>query len=291
MLWLLDPLMAVSRYNANLWLQRGYYIRPVHFYEPMPDVRMLEKHYPAPSSMSGVEMRVEAQLAMLREVFPLYREALAALPAQPNPVDKSAFYLNQSYFCGIDPLVYYGIIRHFKPARIVEVGAGFSTMLAALALRQNETGRLTSIEPYPNEVIAAGIPGVEHVQAKGEDVDVTVFTSLAANDILFIDSSHVVRIGGDVVFLMLEILPRLQPGVLIHIHDIFLPYDYPKGFVLERYRFWTEQYLVQAFLVDNDKIEVVFAANLMCVDHQEAVKAAFPMALDWTGGSLWLRKR
>ncbi|MBC7869372.1 MAG: class I SAM-dependent methyltransferase [Chitinophagaceae bacterium] len=286
----LGPVMAVSRYNFRLWLQHGYYIRPIHFYEPIPDIRELEKSYPGRSPVSGVDLRPDFQLQLLKDTFPLFKPEYGALRLQADPTNPKTFYLNNFTFTGVDPHVYYCMIRHFNPATIIEVGAGFSTMLAAEALNKNQSGQLLSIEPYPNEVIASGIPGVEHIRRKGEEVELDFYLRLKANDILFIDSSHVVKIGSDVCYFVLEVLPRLAPGVIIHFHDIFLPFNYPKTFVMEKHHFWNEQYLLHAYLIDNPHIETLFAVNMMCIDQPEAIKTAFPHASNWAGGSLWLRK-
>ena len=107
---------------------------------------------------------------------------------------------------------------------------------------------------------------------------------------LFIDSSHVIRTAGDVCFIFLEVLPRLAPGVIVHVHDIFLPFDYPKDWLITQQRFWTEQYLLQAYLTENPHAEVLLASHYLSVVHPREVKRAFPGALHIHGGSFWFRK-
>jgi len=124
-----------------------------------------------------------------------------------------------------------------------------------------------------------------------QTVPVAQFKQLEANDVLFIDSSHVVKIGSDVNYLFLEVLPRLRPGVIVHIHDIFLPNEYPRAWVLEQCRFWTEQYLLQAFLSFNSDFEIVFANSYMGRRHADMMKATFPNSPWWGGGSFWMRRR
>jgi hypothetical protein len=115
---------------------------------------------------------------------------------------------------------------------------------------------------------------------------------LGADDILFIDSSHVLRIGSDVQYLFLEVLPRLAPGVLVHIHDIFMPAEYPREWVLTHGYFWTEQYLLQAFLTFNTSWEVIWAGSFMQLNHRESLACAFPQAvLDAMPGSFWIRRK
>jgi hypothetical protein len=149
------------------------------------------------------------------------------------------------------------------------------------------------IEPYENAWLAA--TGVELVRERVESVDRTLFQALGPDDILFIDSSHVVRPQGDVLVEFLEILPALRSGVLVHVHDIFTPRDYPDAWVRENMWLWTEQYLVEAFLSHNDRFEIVGALNYLARHHAAALGAACPQfareAATRDPGSLWLRVR
>ena len=152
---------------------------------------------------------------------------------------------------------------------------------------------LTAIEPYPRPFLREALAGRGTLIAdKVENVPVRRFEELERDDILFIDSSHSVRIGGDVVYEMLEILPRLRPGVLVHVHDIFLPQEYPKEWVLDRFVFWNEQYLFQAFLAFNDHFETLWSAGCMHVHHPDQLACHFPY-YDRTkqgAGSYWIRR-
>jgi hypothetical protein len=129
------------------------------------------------------------------------------------------------------------------------------------------------------------------IEKKVQDIDLNFFSQLRAGDMLFIDSSHTVKIGGDVNYLFLEVLPRLKPGVIVHVHDIFLPFDYRRDWVLDELRFWTEQYLLQAFLVFNAEFEVLMANSYLNQYHQEDLKAAFPNLSSWGGSSFWMRRK
>jgi hypothetical protein len=144
------------------------------------------------------------------------------------------------------------MFRHFQPRLIIEVGSGFSSLVAAEAIAKNKDSALICIEPFPPDFLRAGFPGLRSlIEKKVQDMDVEFFSQLQSGDILFIDSSHTVKIGGDVNFLFLEVLPRLKPGVIVHVHDIFLPFDYRRDWVIDEFRFWSEQYLLQAFLTFN----------------------------------------
>jgi len=123
-----------------------------------------------------------------------------------------------------------------------------------------------------------------------EDVELEFFSQLGSGDILFIDSSHTVKIGGDVNYLFLEVLPRLKPGVIVHVHDIFFPFDYRRDWVLDELRFWTEQYLLQTFLSFNSEFEVLISNSYLSHYYSEDLKAAFPRLTSWGGGSFWMRR-
>jgi hypothetical protein len=129
------------------------------------------------------------------------------------------------------------------------------------------------------------------VTKKVQEIDLNFFSQLQSGDILFIDSSHTVKIGGDVNYLFLQVLPRLKPGVMVHVHDIFLPFEYRRDWVLDEFRFWTEQYLLQAFLTFNSEFEVLMANSYLSHYYQEDLKAAFPSLPSWGGGSFWMRRR
>jgi Methyltransferase domain len=275
--------------NFEFWERHGYHITPVHYYEPIPDTRELLAAPKGSASAWGLDLRPDYQLSLLRDEFPRFASEYNALPAKPAA--EGEFSLSNDAFRGIDPLVYYCMIRHYQPGQVVEVGSGYSTLLAALAGRQNaRPPRQVVIDPWPRDFIARGLIRVEHLAQKAEATAPELFLSLGENDILFVDSSHVVRTGGDVRYLLLDIVPRLAPGVIVHFHDIYLPFDYPREMAAERHIFWTEQYLLQAYLADNCRAEVLFGSHYVAQAHQQAVAAAFPQALELDGGSFWFRK-
>ena len=191
------------------------------------------------------------------------------------------------------------MIRYFKPKRIVEIGSGDSTLLSAQAILKNEQesrikADLIAIEPYPSEALRRGFPGLTKlIPSKVEKVDLGEFAKLQENDILFIDSSHVLKIGSDVQYEYLEILPRLNKGVIVHIHDIFLPMEYPKEWVLKKFLFFNEQYLVQAFMTFNNAYEVLWAASYMHLKHSDKLQEAFSSYSHETvwPGSFWIRRK
>ncbi|MCL4506451.1 MAG: class I SAM-dependent methyltransferase [Chloroflexi bacterium] len=283
---ILRPGAVFDHGNFQLWERHGYHITPTHFYYPIPDTRDLKRRVFQASELPGIDLRSEFQLELIQDSFAQFKQEYNGFPIKCS--DPKTFYLDNDAFTGIDPYIYYCMIRHFKPKIIVEVGSGYSTLLGAQAAQLNDSTRYVCIDPWPREFIARGVSGIEFIQKKVEDLDLTVFQSLQRNDILFIDSSHVIRTAGDVCFVILEVLPRLASGVIVHFHDIFLPFDYPKEWVVKQQRFWTEQYLLQAYLAKNDHAEVLFASHNISKMHMKEVQKVFPNALSIHGGSFWI---
>jgi predicted O-methyltransferase YrrM len=237
----------------------------------------------------GLKFEPEKYLTFLQETCLPYREAYSKFPLSPNG-DQSAFYLDNGYFRSVDAEVLYSVIRHRKPKRIIEVGSGFSTRLIASAIKDGAlTSKLTSIDPSPRVEVAGHV--TEHIRSTVEELDPAVMVeALGPGDLLFIDSSHRIITGGDVPYLFLEVLPRLRQGVLIHVHDIFMPLDYPEEAVLPGWN-WSEQYLVHAFLSFNDAFEVLWPARYMWANYQGAVMNVIPADPSvFPPSSLWLEK-
>ena len=241
-------------------------------------------------------MNPENQLLLLNEVFPKYAEETVFSKTQNG--DPREFYLENGSFGPVDAEVLHALIRHFKPQKIIEIGSGYSTLVSARACILNKqkdgvTTELIAIEPYPNETLKQGIEGLtELIEKPLEQVPLSMFSGLGENDFVFIDSTHVLKIGGDVKYLYLEVLPRLTGGVLVHSHDIFFPAEYPKQWVRENHWFWTEQYMLQAFLAFNSEFEVLWASQYMSRKYPKKVALTFPSFTDGAyPGSLWIKRK
>ena len=276
----------------RLWERHGFHVTPVHFYQPIPNTQSLsETLWSRPSELTGIDMNDAVQLDLLRNQFPKFRGEYDQFPAEATS-EPIRFSLNNGLFDGTDALVAYCMIRHFQPRLIIEVGSGFSSLVAVEAIAKSEGSALICIEPFPPDFLRKGFPGLHSlIDKKVEDIDVEFFSQLGSGDILFIDSSHTVRIGGDVNYLFLEVLPRLKPGVIVHVHDIFFPFDYRRDWVMDELRFWAEQYLLHAFLTFNFEFEVLMANAYLGHRYMEDLKATFPKSPWWGGGSFWMRRR
>ena len=254
------------------------YLLRKHYYLPIPD-EVDMAYAQRETELVGVDMNADAAFEFLEEVVQPYKAEFSAFPV--HEADESGgFYLVNGTYMAIDGNVYYGLIRHTKPKKVIEIGSGYSTLLAAAAIRKNkEEGanatELISIEPYPREMLRQEIPEItDLIEKRVQDVDMSVFESLSAGDLLFIDSTHVLRPGGDVWWEYCEILPRLKSGVLIHIHDVVLPKPYPTVYA-DYHWYWNEQYAVQMLLSYSSRFEVVWPGNFLLVNYPEKMEAAF----------------
>jgi len=266
----------------TIFSKHGFYLLRKHYSLPIPDESEVGDSFnESCSDLVGLDMNDKTGLELLQKVFPRYVNEFRILFATHQPNNPKQFYLLNGSYMAIDAHVYYAFIRHFKPKKIIEIGAGYSTLLASAAGMQNlkETGylpQLVAIDPFPNQLLKEGFSGLSQlIESKIQEVPLTLYTSLESGDILFIDSSHVLRAGGDVQLEYLEILPRLASGVLVHIHDISLPKPYPHVY-FENKLYWNEQYLLQGFLAFNNRFRVLWPGNYMMMKYPEKVLDIFP---------------
>lgn len=269
---------------------------PLHYYQPYPGAKALEQSgfWERETELPGIDLRLPECLALLEDLGSRYGPE-CDWPDHGD--DPRVYHCANGTFGFTSAAVAHAMVRHVQPKRIIEVGSGYSTHILCHALGQNATEsgtspELTSIEPYPPEILKADLPCLTtRVERRVEEVDPSLFSQLQANDILFIDSSHVIRYGGDVLFLYLEVLPRLNPGVVVHIHDIHLPGPYPRVYFEDNRYIWNEQQLLQAFLCHNDRFRVLLPCWLIHAKHDDAFRRAFPRydpALHRPGSSFWI---
>jgi predicted O-methyltransferase YrrM len=260
--------------GAEYYLRKGFLPVPVHYYQPIfdpnaiPDSVWERKH-----DLPGIEFNEERQLTLLREFGKCGEECRWPEHAV------GGYYAQNDTFGYSSGALLHAAIRYFAPRQVIEVGAGMSTLLITAALHANERGLLTTIDPNPREQVFDLPERCEIVPKPVEAIPVETFERLGCDDILFIDSSHVIRTGGDVNYLYLDVLPRLKSGVVVHIHDIQLPYEYFKTYSTRRNAprlFWTEQYLLQALLTNSSRWEVLLAGYWVQRDRAEHFQRAFP---------------
>jgi hypothetical protein len=271
---------ALMRNAFRMFQRIGISVSPNHYYWPVPDFRELEnRKWPKESDTPGLDFAYKRQLNFLQTVIPQY---WAEWSSNTSPFFSVSYNYNNGFFETIDAEIAYCLVRHCKPRRIVEVGGGYSSRVMAAALDQNfkldgVRGELVTIDPNPDRFPQQALSDRVHLIAqKMQDVDLDVFLSLQSGDFLFLDSSHVVGVGSDVVREYLEVVPRLAAGVVIHAHDIFLPADYPREAVLHNLAFWSEQYLLQALLMFSPQFEVLWGSSSMQSRATTALENAFP---------------
>lgn len=266
-----------------------------HYYEPLFQPHALHRPLHEKRALPGIDLNVPVQLDILKQFH--FNAELEQLPVEKQ--QQRCFYYNNAFFSVGDAEYFYNLLRLYQPARLVEVGGGFSTLLAREALQKNAATTPgyhcthLCIEPYEHAWLEES--GAEIVRQPVQQVDRQVFAELGRGDILFIDSSHVIRPQGDVVYLYLEILPLLQPGVLVHLHDIFTPMEYPTEWVVGQVRLWNEQYLAEAFLSGNTThFEVIGALHFLARYYTEHLAATCPIYKrehsTYNVGSFWLRR-
>lgn len=253
------------------------------FYSPIPELASLpDDVWDRRSELRGIRFDLGAQLSFLEsELAPFLRET--SIPANPS-------------YGPVDAVVLHAMIRHLKPSRIVELGSGHTTLVIADACAANEREGNPSVyrayDPFP-AVAERGRPGLTELhRLPAQQVPDGVFAELSAGDVLFVDTTHTVKLGGDVNRVVLDVLPALAPGVVVHFHDVFLPWEYPRRWAEDYGLFWSEQYMLQAFLTLNDEFDVVCALYALTRAYPERLRDLVP---SWGPGSVpgafWIRRR
>lgn len=263
-----------------------------HFYDPFITARDLRHPLNQRRELPGIDLNSRGQLDFLSTLtFENELGQLASPAAGPN-----AFQFGNGLFESGDAEFLYQVIRRMKPARVIEIGSGHSTLIAMAAIKANREEnpnfccRHVCIEPFAAPWLESA--GVDVLRSRVENVDTTLFRDLDRNDLLFIDSSHIIRPQGDVLAEYLEILPILRSGVLVHIHDVFTPRDYLEEWVIGSALLWNEQYLLEAFLTNNEQWRVIAALNQLKHEHFDALKRACPyLSLDREPGSFYIQKK
>ncbi len=288
---------SVYKRHFLRWQQAGFSVYPNHYYSPIPDLpRLSSARATAPVNLLGLHLNDARMLGLLARFVEQY-SAEYALLGRTQPGKDDRFFFGNGAFEHVDAETLHCMVRHLRPSRIVEIGGGYSTLVTAAACELNRAEghpvEFTVIEPFPNELFAAPMLGLSQLVKQGvEECPLTLFESLAHGDILFIDSSHVIRPGNDVEYEFCEIIPRLRPGVVIHLHDIFLPLRYPEDWLRKELIFWNEQYLLAALLTHNPSFEVLWAGCHLHLAHPQKLAEAFP-GYDpgrCLPGSFWFRR-
>jgi predicted O-methyltransferase YrrM len=280
-------------WQANPFLR---FAAPGHFYSPIPDLDVVDRYRsalfdPTVTDIPGIDLQAPLQLELLESFHAYQRD----VPFTEEPTPGLRYYFDNPYFSYGDAVILYSMLRHRQPRRIVEIGSGFSS---AVMLDTNDRFcdrgiSMTFIDPFPERLrsLLTEEDAARHevISNAVQNVPMDRFTTLDAGDVLFIDSSHVAKVGSDVVYLVTSVLPRLRRGVRIHFHDVFWPFEYPEAWIRAG-RAWNEDYLLKAFLQFNVAFKVLFFNSYIATHHGPAAERHLPLFMKNPGGGLWIEK-
>lgn len=284
-----------SREHSAMLARRQPLFPAGHFYSPYPDLADITVReatiFSRDKDVADIDLNEEEQFELLKSLSEFYQ----ALPFAPTKSADRRYHYDNPAYAYSDGIVLNGMLRLLRPRLLIEVGSGYSS---AMALDTNELFldnqiRMTLIEPFPDLVLSLMKPvdrqRVSLIPSRLQDVDATMFETLETNDILFIDSTHVSKVDSDVNFIFFEILPRLKIGVVVHFHDVFYPFEYPREWVNEG-RAWNELYLLRVLLQRPSAYKILFFQDMMFHKHRRFYADYMPLCLENGGGNLWLRK-
>ena len=269
---------------------------PGHFSSPIPNIRDILSKEEALFDQSvreipGVDLREQQQINLLQALSEYYVE----LPFTPNSIGPRRYYYENDFFSYGDAIILFSMLRHYRPRRVIEIGSGFSSavMLDTKELFLGDSIDLTFVEPNPDRLLGLLKDNQEDefylIQKRIQDVDLSVLDSLDENDFLFVDSSHVLKVGSDVGYIFFHILPRLKRGVIVHFHDIPWPFEYAREW-LGRGIIWNEAYFLRSFLQYNNAFQILYFNAYIYQFHREILGQMMPLCLQNPGGGLWLKK-
>lgn len=267
-----------------------------HYYSPIPSEKdildHLKKRTPPERTLPGIDLNEQGQYKLLNEYTNFYSD----LPFPAERTHRYRYFYENDWFGSTDAVFLYSLLRKYAPKRIVEVGSGFSSAVMLDTVDEFFTHQpdITFIEPFPDRLTdlirEEDKLRIKLIGRKVQEAPIDIFTSLEDGDLLFIDSSHVIKCGSDLQTLIFDILPRLSPGVIVHFHDVFYPFDYPSEWLLEG-RYWNENYFLRAFLSYNSKWTILFFNSYASLMFPEFIKENMPLCTKSLGGSLYIQRR
>jgi len=267
-------------------------IVPANFYSNVPLISDIENSFEYRSS--GAEIYNGGLFS--RESICDFIDSISSYseefnpPSNGNRENPEGFYWLNPAFSYSDAMSYYCVLRHFKPDHVLEVGSGFSTFIADEAIKKNGVGKITLVEPYPKEFLRRLESVDKIIESFVQDIPVSDFLDLVeSSDVWFIDSTHTVKIGSDCLYLYLKVMPEVSTDIVVHTHDVFLPFGMRKQDALDKHIYWTEQYLLYAYMLDNPKIEILFGSAYVNQVLPKAMEKLMANKYPGGGGSIWYR--
>jgi hypothetical protein len=296
---LIKQLLGPRFSNARFLFAAPLAYPPGHFYSPICDPAELKRRYrdpratEPPHEVPGIDLAHDAQIKLWESWIPFLAEARTFATDDPS---RRYHVPSPSYDIG-DAIIYVCMLRYLRPGRLIEVGSGASSAVAldTFARFFTERPRCSFIDPYPDYLISLLTDhdrhSVEIIATAVQDVQPGYFDDLQPNDVLFVDSTHIVKTDSDVVYELFEVLPRLRSGVVVHFHDVFYPFEYPRDWALTRNFSWNELYVLRAFLMGNRDWEIMFFNDYFVRTARAWITRDAPEILLNPGGGLWLRRR
>ena len=292
----LDTLISLARrvmwdapeVRAKLQKERVNVV-PCNFYSQTPSIEEIEQsfEYRNPGQPVYEKLFDHASMSEFCELLKPYAIEFDP-PVEGDLKEPKGYFWSNPAFSQLDAMAYYCIIRHFKPEKILEIGSGFSTLVANEAIKKNGFGEVISIEPFPMPFLKSVECVTQIIEKKVQDIPVSELVRLVEEvDLWFIDSTHTVKIGSDCLYLYLKVMPEIQSKTLVHTHDVYLPQGMRQDNALEKQIYWTEQYLLYAYLLDNHKAEVIFGSNYTHLYMKDMAERLMHGRWSTKGGSIW----
>ena len=262
---------------------------PANFYSDIPLIDDIENSF----EYRDPELEIYNSGIFNKDLVADFINSISAYAKEFSPPEEGdtdnpkGFFWKNPAFSYSDAMSYYCVLRHFKPSHVLEIGSGFSTLVANEALEKNGNGTISLIEPYPKGFLK-NLDRI--IESFAQDIPVSDFVDLVeSSDVWFIDSTHTVKIGSDCLYIYLKVMPEISKDIVVHTHDVFLPFGMPKKNALEKHIYWTEQYLLYAYMLDNPKIEVLFGSNYAHRVLPDLLSKLMANKYPGGGGSIWYK--
>lgn len=289
---IVQKLLWAEAEERKVFEEAGVKVLPCNFYSSVPSIAEIESSFEyssdePPYAASPIFGSPEISRDLLKILTNYSHEFQAANEGDEH--SPSGFFWKNSQFSYSDAMSYYAFVRYLRPNRVIEIGSVFSTFVAIEAIAKNGKGEITCIEPFPR----AFLEKTEQIILKkmpAQEITIEWLNNYLRNgDVLFIDSTHTVKTGSDCLHIYLRLLPYLKHDIYVHVHDVFLPFGLPKDWLVDHHIYWTEQYLLLAFLLDNSKATFLFGSKYHQWKNGELLKKFMHTIEISRGGSFWFR--
>lgn len=273
----------------------GIKVSPCNYYSGIPSLAEIENSFEYSDGFQDKPPYCDSDIFSSPEESRQLLEAIVDYsdefqpPEDGNEESPERFFWKNSQYSHSDAMSYYALLRHIKPGKIIEIGSGFSTLVAAEAVDKNGVGHITCIEPYPRKFLQR-MKQIDLIERPAQEITVDwLNNNLNDGDVLFIDSTHTVKTGSDCLHIYLRLLPKIKRNIYVHVHDIFLPFGLPEQWLADLHIYWTEQYLLLGFLLDNPKVQFLYGSAYHQWANKELLEKFMHGRAKAGGGSFWFK--